>query len=115
MDAGTSPLLSAESYAEYGVQDHFPDATSFPPGQVEGATLNLVATQGQNATAQEALQREQKILEKRERDKAKKKIDRDNDAVAYARICELLKIPLTPRNTLANRSECLCIHPRRIC
>ncbi|KAH9981770.1 hypothetical protein BJV77DRAFT_1045863 [Russula vinacea] len=69
MDAGTSPLLSAESYAEYG-----------------GATLNLVATQGQNATAQEALQREQKILEKRERDKAKKKIDRDK-----------------MQNTLANR------------
>jgi hypothetical protein len=25
----------------------------------------------------------------------------------------LLKIAMTPKNTLAHRSECLCIHPRR--
>lgn len=114
MDTGISSTLPAESYPESGLQDGYADASSFLPGQVEASTLNLVTTQGQNATAQEASsQRERKILEKRERDKAKKKIDRDNDAVAYARICELLKISLAPRNTLANRSECLCIHSRR--
>jgi hypothetical protein len=114
MNAGTSSSLSPESYTEPGEQDDYADATSFPPGQVEGAALNLVAIQGQNATTQEASsQRERKVIEKRERDKARKKIERNKDAQDYAGICELLEIRLTPRNTLAHRSECLCIHPRQ--
>jgi hypothetical protein len=30
----------------------------------------------------------------------------------YERICELLEISMKPKSTLAQRSECLCIHPR---
>jgi DNA repair ATPase RecN len=111
MNAGTPSSLSAESCHESGVQIDYANATSFTPGQVEGAALDLVAIQGQIATTQEASsERERKILEKKERDKARKRTERHKDAQDYARICELLEISLTPRSSLAHRSECLYFH-----
>lgn len=113
MNAGTPSSLSAEPYQESGEQNDYADATSFPSAQMEGAALDLVAIQGQIATTQEASShRERKILDKKERDKARKRTERHKDAQDYARICELLEIALTPRSSLAHRSECLCIHPR---
>jgi hypothetical protein len=110
MNAGTSSSLSAESYT----QDDYADATSFPSEQVEGTTLSPMVTQGQIATTQEvSRQCERKVEKKRERDKERKRTERSNNARDYARICTLLDISLTPNNTLANRGECLCIHPRR--
>ena len=106
MNASSS--LHAESYPKSGMQDDHADATLFFPGQVEGVAPNLVAIQGQEAS----LQRERKILEKRERDKERKKIERRKDADDYARICEVLNISLTPRSTLAHRSESLFVHSR---
>ena len=72
-----------------------------------------MVTQGQNVTAQEASSRERKEQGKRAKDKERKKAERSNDKRAYERICEVLEISLTPRNTLADRSECLCLHPCR--
>lgn len=107
IDASSS--LPADSYPKSGAQDDHADATLLFPGQVEGVAPNLVEIQGQEAS----LQRERKFIEKRERDKARKKIERRKDADDYARICEVLDISLTPRSTLAHRSEFLCIHSRR--
>ena len=65
-----------------------------------------MVTRGQNATAQEASsQREQKGQGKRAKDRERKKAERSNDKRAYERICELLEISMSPRNTLADRSE----------
>jgi hypothetical protein len=55
-------------------------------------------------------EKERKIREKRERDKNRKRDERSNIAQDNEKICELLDVPLTPKNTLANRSECQCIH-----
>ena len=106
----SSTMKAGTSY----MQDGYDDVTSFPHGQVEGTTPSSVVTsgKGQNVTIQEvSRQRERKAEEKRERDKERKKIERSSDKRTYKRICELLEISLAPRNTLADRSEFLCIHP----
>ena len=40
----------------------------------------------------------------------RKRDQRSDDRQQFARICELLEIPLTPKKTLARRSEYPCIH-----
>ena len=57
-------------------------------------------------TQEAALARERKIQRKKEMDKARKQAERDNSAEDYEKICDLLKIAMTPKNTLAHRSEC---------
>jgi hypothetical protein len=107
-------LLSGELYQRPRVQDDYPYATSSPHGQVEGAAQRLVANQEQYATTQEASwQRERKVQVKKKRDKARKRSERSNNARDDARKSALLEISLTPRSTLARRSECLYVHPRR--
>ena len=59
--AGTSSLLSAESYTQSGLRNNYADLTSLRCGQVESPTNNVVATQGQNAITQEASLRELKV------------------------------------------------------
>ena len=66
-----------------------------------------------NDTQEAALARERKIQRKKELDKARKQAERDSSAEDYEKICDLLKIAMTPKNTLSHRSACLCIHPRR--
>lgn len=108
MNSGTL-LPSSELYQhqQSQVQYDYPYATSSTHGQVEGATQSLVVT---HATTQEtSMRRERKAQEKKERDKARKQTERSNDERDYLRICELLDIPYAPKNTLVNRSECLCI------
>jgi hypothetical protein len=93
------------------VQDDYPHATSPSRGQVQGAAQSLIDAHG---TTQEAsLERERRVRDKKERDKARKQIERSNDERDYLRICGLLDIPYAPKNTLVNRSECLCIYPHR--
>ena len=104
-------LPSGDLYQQSQVQDEYLYATSSSRGQVEGTTQNLVVT---HATTQEASsERERRAQVKKERDKARKQIERSNNERDYLRICELLDIPYAPKNTLVNRSECLCIRPRR--
>lgn len=110
MNLGTL-LPSGESYPQSQVQDDYPYATSSTRGQVEGATQSLMVTHA--TTLETSLRRERKVQEKKERDKARKQIERYNDERDYLRICELLDIPYAPKNTLVNRSECLCIHSCR--
>lgn len=110
--ADTSSSLSDDVfYPQYGVRDDYPGATSPCCGQAEGTPQSHVMTQGQDAAQQEALRRrEQKTREKREGDRRRKRADRAGDDQAYSRVCSLLAIKLDPRNTLSQRSECLCIH-----
>jgi hypothetical protein len=110
MNLGTL-LPSGESYPQSQVQDDYPYATSSTRGQVEGATQSLMVTHA--TTLETSLRRERKVQEKKERDKARKQIERCNDERDHLRICELLDIPYAPKNTLVNRSECLCIHSCR--
>ena len=135
MIAGTSSLLSVESYTPSGLQDNYTESTSLPCGPVESTTENAMTTQGQITTTQEAsrgrkvqrrkekgkarvnmtdkiTKKEQDKARKREQDKARKRVDRDNDEQDYKEICDLLNINLKPKNKLAHRSECSCIHPR---
>jgi hypothetical protein len=95
-----------------GVQDDLPYVESFPPGQVQDAAQSHVVTHGQNAATQVAQQREQKAREKKEKDRVNKRNHRSRNAQDFESICALLEIPLKPKNRLAHRSECLCIHPR---
>ncbi len=110
--ADTSSSLSDDGfYSQYGVRDDYLRATSSSRGQVKGAAQSHAVTQGQDAAQQEAIRRrEQKTREKRERDKRRKRADRAGDNRAYPRVCKLLAIKLDPKNTLSERSECLCIH-----
>jgi hypothetical protein len=135
MIAGSSSSLSVESYTQFGLEGNYAESTSLPCGPVENTTENVMATQGQITTTQEASherkvqrknekdkarkkvtdrmrKKEQDKARKREQDKARKWVDRDNDEQDYGEICDLLNIELKPKNKLARRSECLCIHPR---
>jgi hypothetical protein len=81
--------------------------------QVLGAGPSLQVAQEQNPITQDPSHRREKIREKKERDKRRKRAERSNNSKVYAKICELLDIDLGPKNTLANRSECLCVRPCR--
>jgi hypothetical protein len=105
IDPAFSP--SDELYSQSMVQDHLP----FPSGQVQDAAQSNVVTHGQNATTQAAQRREQKAREKKEKDKVNKRGHRSRNDQDNERICNLLEIPLKPKNRLAHRSECLCIRP----
>jgi hypothetical protein len=47
---------------------------------------------------------------KKRKDMLRKRDQRAEDRQHFAEICELLEIPLTPKRTLAHRSEYPCIH-----
>jgi hypothetical protein len=47
---------------------------------------------------------------KKRRDMLRKRDQRADDRQHFARICDLLEIPLGPKKTLARRSECPCIY-----
>ena len=75
-----------------------------------GAGPSLSAAQEQSPSTQEASRtREERLEAKRERDRQRKRIERSTNSENYASICELLDIPPDPKNTLANRSECLYV------
>jgi hypothetical protein len=112
MTIGPAISPSDQLDLQSGVQDYLPYVRSFPPGQVQDAAQNHVVTHGQNAATQAAQRREQKAREKKEKDKVNKRGHRSRNAQDFERICALLDIPLKPKNRLAHRSECLCIHPR---
>jgi hypothetical protein len=100
---------STESYGQSGEQDDYPDATSFPCGQVEGTTLGLVVveTQGQSAPTQKAPRKRQQNLQKqlkKRKDMERKRAQRFDDGKTFEKICELLKIPARPKKTLVCRS-----------
>ena len=108
-DSANTLLLSGGLCQQSQVQDDYPHAISPSRGQVQSAAQTLVDA---HATTQEAsLERERRAQVKKERDKARKQIERSNNERDYLRICELLDIPYAPKNTLVNRSECLCIRP----
>ena len=127
MITGTWSSLSAESYKQLGWQDDLTDLTQGPIVTTQEASLvrerKIQGKKGKdkarkqadwsNGTQEAASARERKVQRKRELDKARKQAERDNSAEDYEKICELLKIAMTPKNTLAHRSECLCIYCRR--
>ena len=64
-------------------------------------------SQEHRPTTEEASRRhEEKTRAKKERDKIRKRNERSDISQYQERICELLDIPLLPKNTLASRSEC---------
>ena len=100
---------STESYGQSGEQDDYPDATSFPRGQVEGTTLGLVVmeTQGQSVVTQKAPRKRQQNLQKqlkKRKDMEWKRAQRFDDGKTFEKICELLKILARPKKTLVCRS-----------
>ena len=120
--AGTSSSLSVGPYTQSEMEDNYADLASFPCRQVEGMTENLSAIQGQIPMTHEAsFSRERKVQRKKvaskgrkkEKDKERKRFDRYEDEQDHEKICDLLNIKLKPKNKLAHRSECLCIHPRQ--
>ena len=106
--ASTSSSISVEPYTQSGLQDNYTDLTSsFLRGQVESATENVVATQGQSAITQGASLREWKAQRKKENDRERSKANRSNNKQFYERMCKLLKISWEPKKTLDDRSKCL--------
>lgn len=105
-----SQMASGSTFSQSSVQNYVPPMTSFPPGQVHDAAQNHVVTQGQNAITQKVSRKYERAERKRRRDKERKHGDRANDDQAYTRVCELLEIDQTPKNSLSQRSECSCIH-----
>ena len=93
--------------------------------QVSGAgPSSLAVTQEENRTtrgvspkreqqARGKQDKERKLWEKKERDKNRKRVERSDTTQDYERIYRLLDISLKPKNTLAHRSEWLCIHSCR--
>ena len=104
---------STELYAQSRMQDDYVGATSFPRGQVDSTTLGAT-TQRQSAATRKTFWKRQQKQRKNERDKVRKRIQRSDDDQYFAMICELLDIPLGPKNTLVRRSEYLCIHLFRL-
>jgi len=95
-NAGSS--LPAQSNGTSGLE-HGTTCTASPSGPV--------LSQEHEPTTEEASRRhEEKTRAKKERDKTRKRNERSDNSQYYARICELLEIPLLPKNTLASRSEC---------
>ena len=84
-----------------------------PHEHAEVAAQSPVVTQGQSITTQASQQRVQKAREKREKDRERKRTQRSRNAEDYEKICNLLKIPLDPKNTITHRSKCLFIHSRQ--
>ena len=109
MDDAITP--SDELYSQSSVQDYLPFVGSSPPGEVQDAAQSRVVTHEQNPTTQAAQRRLQKALEKKEKDRVNKQNHRSRNAEDFERICDLLNIPLKPKNRLAHRSECLCTRP----
>ncbi|KAF8495791.1 hypothetical protein F5888DRAFT_541104 [Russula emetica] len=89
--------------SQSGAQDHYPHATLSPHEHAEVAAQSPVVTQGQSATSQASQQRAQKAREKREKDRARKRTQRFMSAQDHENICNLLNIPLKPKNTVAHR------------
>ena len=88
----------------------FNTVTGSSSGQMLGAGASLLAVQEQSPTTQEAFQtHKERLRPKMEKDRVRKHNQRSIDSQSYARICEVLNISLSPRNTLAYRSECLCV------
>jgi hypothetical protein len=85
-------------------------STASSSEQTLGAGPSLSAAREQSPTTQEASRtREERLEAKRNRDRQRKRIERSTNSENYASICGLLDIPPEPKNTLANRSECLCV------
>ena len=78
--------------------------------QMLDAGPSLLAAQEQSPTTQEASRTYgEKLRAKKERDKLRKRGERSTNTQDFASICGLLNIDLLPKNTLANRSESLCV------
>lgn len=108
MTALSSPSAESESYAQSEVQDDYADATSFPRGQVEGTTLDLVETEAQCAPTQRTSRQRQQNLQKqikKKKDMNRKRAQRFDDGQTFGKICKLLKISPKPKNSLVRRSE----------
>ena len=110
-----SQMTIDPTFSPSGKQSRVPDyphyVTSFPPGQVQDPAQSRVVTQQQTTAAQIASwELEQKADRKRRKDKERKHDTRAHDDEAYTRVCELLEIEQTPKNSLSQRSECSCVH-----
>jgi len=93
-----------------------PGPEGFNPGtassskQMLHAGPSLPAAHEQSPTTQEAFPiYEEKHQARKERDKIRQHNLRRTNSENNASICEVLGISLSPKKTLANRSECLCV------
>ncbi len=106
------PSLRVRSYTPSGMQviGDSADAPSSPSRQMEAVALSPTATLGQSTSMLRTSRQRQQKQTKQKRDMVRKRVQRSDDSQDLARICELLKIPLSPKKTLARRSEYLFIH-----
>jgi hypothetical protein len=107
-------MTMGPAFSQSRVQGYSPHVTSFSPGQVQDAAQHHAVTQGQSTVTLNASRQHERFERKTVRDKERKHADRANDDQAYMRVCELLEIDQTPKNTLSQRSECECIHRVRV-
>ena len=94
----TGSSLPAQYDGTSGLE-HGTTGTPSPSGPV-------LAPEHRPTTEEESRRHEEKTRAKKERDKTRKRNERSDNSQYNARICELLEIPLLPKNTLASRSEC---------
>ena len=104
---GGPGLLSHARFHEPPGPEGFNTGTASSSEQMLGAGPSLSAAQEQSPTTQEASRTHEE--RKKERDKLRKSKERSINLEDYKKICKLLDILLKPQNTLANRSECLCV------
>lgn len=104
-NAGTSSSLFGALCSQFGAQDDFP-VTLSPREHAEVAAQSPTVTQGQSAITEASQRRQQKVQEKREKDRIRKAADRASDDRAYSRVCQLLAVNMGPKNTRSKRSEC---------
>jgi hypothetical protein len=110
------PSLRVRSYTPAGMQlvgdseSESADALSSPSRQMENIALSPTVTLGQSTSMLRTSRQRQQKQAKKKRDMVRKRVQRSDDSQDLARICELLKIPLSPKKTLARRSEYLFIH-----
>lgn len=101
--------LHAEINEPPGLEGFNP-GTASPSEQMLVAAPSLSAAQDQSPTTQEASRtNKEKLRAKKERDKIRKRNERSTNSQDFASVCGLLDISLLPKNSLANRSECLCV------
>jgi hypothetical protein len=84
----------------------FNTGTASSSEQIPDAVPSLSVAQEQSPTMQEASRPyKEKLQNQKEKDKIRKRKERSTNSQDHTSICELLEIPLSPKKTLANRSE----------
>jgi hypothetical protein len=108
-------LSTGEGKAPVIIVDAQADTTSFPRELVDNTTETFSASPHSDpGSPRGSVCSSPQNQRKKEKDMKRKRAQRLYERQKFARICELLDIPLNPKNNLVHRSEYLCIHLFRL-